>query len=58
MISPDLLKRAQEEMDRLLLTYLQERSTDSELHKMRIDNLTKATIQFLKLREESDRGRA
>jgi hypothetical protein len=58
MISPDVLKRAQEEMDYLLFTYLQDKPTDSELRKNRIDNLTRATIQFLKLREEVDRGRA
>jgi hypothetical protein len=58
MGSSDVLKSATEEMNRLLLSHLNEKSTDSELRKSRIDRLTSATIQFLKLREESDRGQA
>ena len=51
------LRIAKQEMDRLWLAYLQDEFKDAELRKKHIDSLTRATIQFLKLREESDRGR-
>lgn len=57
MTSPVDLSSAKQEMDRLWLAYLQEDFKDPELRKNRIDNLTRATIHFLEVRETSDRGR-
>ena len=57
MNAPNILKAAEEKMDRALLDYLQEKSGDSELHKHLVDDLKKATNEFLELREEEFRGR-
>jgi pyruvate formate-lyase activating enzyme-like uncharacterized protein len=47
----DILKVAEEKMDRALLACSQEKA-DSELRKRLIDDLKKATNEFLELREE------
>jgi hypothetical protein len=55
--APDILKAAEEKMDRALLTYSQEKSGSSELHKCLVDDLKKATTEFLELREDEFRRR-
>ena len=45
-----ILKAAEEKVDRALLAYSQEKA-DSELHKHLLDDLKKATSEFLELRE-------
>jgi predicted metal-binding transcription factor (methanogenesis marker protein 9) len=47
----DILKAAEEKMDRALLACSQEKA-ESELHKRLIDDLKKATNEFLEVREE------
>jgi pyruvate formate-lyase activating enzyme-like uncharacterized protein len=47
----DILKVAEEKMDRALLACSQEKA-DSELRKRLIDDQKKATNEFLELREE------
>ncbi len=47
----DILKAVEEKMDRALLACSQEK-TDSERRKRLIDDLKKATNEFLELREE------
>jgi hypothetical protein len=54
--APNILKAAEEKMDRALLAYSQEKSGGSEVHN-RLDDLKKATNEFLELREEESRGR-
>lgn len=49
--APDILKAAEEKMDRTLLAYSREKA-DSELHKRLMNDLMKATNEFLELREE------
>lgn len=49
--APDILKASEERMDRTLLVCSREKA-DSELHKRLIDDLKKATNEFLELREE------
>ena len=49
--SSDILKASEERMDRTLLVCSREKA-DSELHKRLIDDLKKATNEFLELREE------
>ncbi len=46
-----ILKAAEEKVDRALLAYSQEMA-DSELRKHLIDDLKKATSEFLELREQ------
>jgi hypothetical protein len=48
--TPDILKAAEEKMDRARLACSQEKWADSELHKRLIDDLKKATTEFLELR--------
>jgi hypothetical protein len=48
--APDILKASEERMDRTLLVCSREKA-DSELHKRLIDDLKKATNEFLELRE-------
>ncbi len=48
---PETLKAAEEKMDRALAAYFQE-NADPELRNRLVDNLKKATNEFLKLREE------
>jgi hypothetical protein len=55
--APNILKAAEEKMDRTLLAYSQKKCTDSDLHKRLIDDLKKATNEFLELRKELFRGR-
>ena len=57
MNAPDILKAAEEKIDRTLVAYFQEKWADPELHKRQIDDLTRATIKFLEVREEVFRGR-
>jgi hypothetical protein len=47
----DILKAAEEKMDHALLACSQEKA-ESELHKRLIDDLKKATNEFLELREQ------
>lgn len=54
----DNLKPAEAKMDRTVVAYSQEKWVDPELHKRRIDDLTRATIEFLEVREEVFRGRS
>ncbi len=49
--APDILKPSEERMDRTLLVCSREKA-DSELHKRLIDDLKKATNEFLELRDE------
>jgi predicted metal-binding transcription factor (methanogenesis marker protein 9) len=54
--APDILKAAEEKMDRALLAYSQE-NVDPELRQRLIDDLKKATNEFLQLREELSQRR-
>ena len=49
--APDILKAAEEKMDRALAAYSQE-NADPKLRQHLIDDLKKATNEFLQLREE------
>jgi hypothetical protein len=49
--APDIVKATEEKMDRTLLACSREKAK-SELHKHLIDDLKRATIEFLELREE------
>jgi hypothetical protein len=57
MNAPNILKAAEEKMDRALLAYSQEKACDAELHKHLVDDLKKATNEFLEVREDEFRGR-
>jgi hypothetical protein len=46
----DVLKAAEEKMDRALLAYSKSKLTSSDFHKSSIEDLRKATIEFLELR--------
>ena len=54
--APDILKAAEEKMDRALLAYSQE-NAGPELRQRLIDELKKATNEFLQLREELSQRR-
>lgn len=58
MNAPDILKAAEEKMDGTLVAYSREKWASPELHKRQIDDLTRATIKFLEVREEVYRGRS
>jgi hypothetical protein len=55
MKGPNVLKAAEEKMDRTLLACCQEKA-NSDLHKRLIDDLKKVTNEFLELREQLLRG--
>jgi predicted metal-binding transcription factor (methanogenesis marker protein 9) len=54
--APEILKAAEEKMDRALVAYSQE-NADPEIRKHLIDDLQKSTNEFLKLREELSQRR-
>jgi len=55
MKGADVLKAAEEKMDLTLLAYCQEKA-NSDLHKRLIDDLNKATNEFLEIRGRLLRG--
>jgi hypothetical protein len=55
MKGSDVLKAAEEKMNHSLLAYSQGKA-NSDLHKLLIDDLKKATNEFLELRDHLHRG--
>ena len=52
----DTLKTVEKEMNNALLSYTQRSWSDTELENCLIDELRKATIEFLELRGQLSRG--
>jgi hypothetical protein len=56
MSDPETLKSAQEKADCALFAYIQGTWANRELHNPQLDELKKATKEYLELREEHLRG--
>jgi hypothetical protein len=56
MNSSDPLKAAEEKLDDTFLAYTQRNRHDSELHQRLIEDLRKATTEFLEMRRQFIQG--